>query len=709
MYSASKVGLQYTAEPHLYHHVKASIASSRKDFFEGTLLHPAVSIFFLLLPKRQLPSSLNHGDAMNRLLLAFLLLLPAAFLAAQTERPYTPIQVPTRDGKMLAADLYANNLTTAKPVILIQTPYNKNFYRLSVAIPSQAGGASFPYDSANYNYVTVDWRGFYGSKNAAVTGYDRGLDGYDAVEWIATQPWCNGKVGTWGPSALGAIQFMTAKHHPPHLLCAVPLVKDFKTKYGDYYEGGVYRKEHSETLQALGFTPTALVLAHPTNDLTWMAAERASDEPDSFTVPMLLISGWFDHFPDDILRAFSDLRQRGAPNVRNAHRLMMGPWTHDGIDKATQGILTFPSNATNVAGPAALRFFDHYLRGIENGQTATPTVSYYQMGENKWHTAESWGAVAQTADTLRLYLHMDRTLRPDLPGGNDTVTPSSTFPYNPRDPSPTIGGGRLVLPTVEALKGPQDERPVESRGDALTFTTPVLGRDLEVTGAITLQAYVAADRTDTDLSLRLTDVYPDGRSVLLAQTIRRMRFRNGYRPADTSAIQPGQFYPVTIQLQNLATTFLKGHQLRVILSGSNFPRYDLNPNTGGPLYQPGDTLVAQISIGHHATTPSVLSIPGRMLTSSVESDLARGAEQGMEVFPNPASGTVVVGFTLQSPARGKLAIVDATGATHTLVADRVWEAGAHQYNISTAALPPGQWFVVLATDTERKVANVIVE
>lgn len=646
---------------------------------------------------------------MNSLLVVFLLLLPAAFLAAQPERPYTPIQVPTRDGKMLAADLYANNLTTAKPVILIQTPYNKNFYRLSVAIPSQAGGASFPYDSAHYNYVTVDWRGFYGSKDAAVTGYDRGLDGYDAVEWIATQPWCNGKVGTWGLSALGAIQFMTAKHHPPHLVCAVPLVKDFKTKYGDYYEGGVYRKEHSETLQALGFTPTALVLAHPTNDLTWMAAERASDEPDSFTVPMLLISGWFDHFPDDIMRAFSDLRQRGAPNVRNAHRLIMGPWTHDGVDKATQGILTFPPNATDVAGPAALRFFDHYLRGIENGQTATPNVSYYQMGENKWHTAESWGAVAQAADTVRLYLHMDRTLRPDVPGSNDTVIASSTFPYNPRDPSPTIGGGRLVLPTVDALKGPQDQGPVESRADAITFTTPVLGGDLEVAGAITLQAYVAADRTDTDLSLRLTDVYPDGRSVLLAQTIRRMRFRDGYRPADTSAIQPGRLYPVTIQLQNLATTFLKGHQLRIVLTGSNFPRYDLNPNTGGPLYQAGDTLIAQIRIGHHAETPSVIKIPGRMFASGVESDPASKVEHGMKVFPNPASSTVTVSFTLQSPARGKLVIVDAAGAARTIIPDGSWTAGPHRCTIETAGLAAGQWFVLFTTDAEQKVATVIVE
>lgn len=643
--------------------------------------------------------------------LAFLLLfLPGTFLVAQPERPYTPIQIPTRDGKTLAADLYANNPITPKPVILIQTPYNKNFYRLSVAIPSQAGGASFPYDSANYNYVTLDWRGFYGSKDAAVAGYDRGLDGYDAVEWIAAQPWCNGKVGTWGPSALGAIQFMTAKHHPPHLLCAVPLVKDFKTKYGDFYEGGVYRKEHSETLEKLGFTPTSLVLAHPTNDLTWVLAERASDQPDSFAVPMLLISGWFDHFPDDILRAFFDLRQRGASTARNSHRLIMGPWMHEGIDKAEQGVLTFP-NATDVAGAAALRFFDHYLRGIENGQTATPPVSYYQMGENKWHAVDSWEAISQATDTVRLYLHMDRTLRPDFPGNNDTVVGTSYIHYNPRDPSPTTGGARLTLPTVDVLKGPQDQRPVESKGDAIMFSTPVLERDLEVIGAITLQLYVAADRTDTDISIRLTDVYPDGRSVLLAQTIRRMRFRDGYRPADTSAIQPGKFYPITIQLQNLATTFLKGHQCRIILTGSNFPRYDLNPNTGSPLYQPSDTLIARINVGHHAETPSVVNIPGRLLASGVTRNPVnmKESEPQMKVFPNPTIGTITVDFTLQSSNHGKLMIVDAVGTTSTVLADKKWEAGAHQYTISTAGLPSGEWFIILVTNNEQHIAKVIIE
>ena len=181
-----------------------------------------------------------------RLRFAHLLLCAIAIASAtraEAQLRYTPIAIPTRDGKTLAADLYTSDTTVKRPTILIQTPYNKLYYRLATVIPPEAGGSLFPLDTLHYNYVTVDWRGFYGSKSAAVPNYDRGLDGYDAVEWIASQPWSDGKVGTWGASALGQIQFLTAKHRPPHLVCSVPLVKDFKTKYTDFYYGGVYRKE----------------------------------------------------------------------------------------------------------------------------------------------------------------------------------------------------------------------------------------------------------------------------------------------------------------------------------------------------------------------------------------------------------------------------------------------------------------------------------
>ncbi|HEY6172592.1 MAG TPA: CocE/NonD family hydrolase, partial [Candidatus Kapabacteria bacterium] len=165
--------------------------------------------------------------------LIYILFLLAVTANAQSAKTYVPMAIPVRDGATLASDLYTMDSTVAKPVILIQTPYNKALYRIAVNLP-QAGG-SLPFDSVHYNYVTVDWRGFYASTAAAKAGYDRGLDGYDIIEWIATQKWSNGKVGTWGGSALGMIQFQTAKHRPPHHICAVPFIIDYKTTYEKYF------------------------------------------------------------------------------------------------------------------------------------------------------------------------------------------------------------------------------------------------------------------------------------------------------------------------------------------------------------------------------------------------------------------------------------------------------------------------------------------
>ena len=154
---------------------------------------------------------------------------------------YISLSIPTRDGKLLAADLYySDSFPLCKPVILIQTPYNKNYYRLAT-IPGLPGDTMFPV-SEYYNYVILDWRGFSGSSDASEVGYDRGLDGYDAVEWIAGQDWCDGNVGTWGSSALGYIQYLTARHQPPHLKCCTPQVKNIKIRYDIYYYGGDYRK-----------------------------------------------------------------------------------------------------------------------------------------------------------------------------------------------------------------------------------------------------------------------------------------------------------------------------------------------------------------------------------------------------------------------------------------------------------------------------------
>jgi len=179
---------------------------------------------------------------MRQTLIIRILLLVAALTATNgwAQPRFVSFGIPVRDGKTLAADLFSIDTSIARPLIVIQTPYNKFFLRYTLGAP-EATGTVLLFDSVHYNYLTVDWRGFYASSSAGSPGYDRGLDGYDIIEWAAEQRWCNGRVGTWGVSALGLIQFETMKHRPPHHVCAMPMMKDYKTKYTDFFPGGGYR------------------------------------------------------------------------------------------------------------------------------------------------------------------------------------------------------------------------------------------------------------------------------------------------------------------------------------------------------------------------------------------------------------------------------------------------------------------------------------
>jgi len=618
-----------------------------------------------------------------RTLLALLAFIPAVTVSQE----YVPVSIPTRDGKSLAADLYSGDTTVRRPTILIQTPYNKNRYR--VAVDLGLSGGALPYDSAHYNYVIVDWRGFHGSTDAAIPGYDRGLDGYDAVEWIAVQPWSDGKIGTWGGSALGAIQFQTARHHPPHLVCAVPMIKDFKTKYEDNYYGGVFRREHVETVAQLGLTNVDIVLEHPTNDITWQLLEAASDHPEEYTVPMLLVSGWFDHFPDDVLRAFDDLRTRSATQVRNDHRLIMGPWLHAEVDAARQGELSF-SNAVGVANDAALRFFDFWLRNANNTWRSQPVVYYYQMGENKWRSADAWEDVAVRLDTL--YLAAGGVLASTVPH----VDGVDSYRYDPRDPSPAVGGSRFYFPgsVIPPSQGPKDQGPlVESRSDLLIYTTEVLASPLVIDGGVTVALACSSDRYDTDVSVRLCDVYPDGRSMLITQGIRRLRFRNGSRPSDTASVPSGQTVWATVALQNTAITIPPGHRLRIDVASSCWPHFDLNPNTGGPLYQAGgDTLVAMNSIHHGPSYPSRVVLPIGSGSSSVHDALFTRAS--MSIVPQPLSHTGRVRVVGNRSGAYRLVIMTIYGEeTGVSLAGTVGDHDASDITIDVASLGVGIYIV----------------
>ncbi|MCL5992194.1 MAG: CocE/NonD family hydrolase [Bacteroidetes bacterium] len=615
---------------------------------------------------------------------------------------YRETEIPTRvtdtDKKYLEADVYTLDSITKKPTILIQTPYNKNSYRTLQSSP-QEGGTQLPFDTINYNYVVLDWRGFFANKEKDIIGKDRGEDGYDVVEWIAQQSWSDGKVGTYGGSALGQIQFLTARLHPPHLVCAAPLIKDFLTKYEDYYYGGVYRKEHCEQLQRLGFLPTSLILSHYKKDFYWNFIENNSDLSSDIEVPMLLISGWFDHYPSFCIRAFHDLKDSSSPNVRDKHKLIMGPWLHSSIGQTEQGDLIFPE-AENVPNQASVKFFDYYLRKINNGWENEPVIKYFEMGSNQWKTADNWYNVADAYDTL--YFN-DNHLLTELPSMLGIVSADSVE-YNPKDPSPTFGGSRFNPFDPKTPMGPLDLRDtVENRPDALIYTTEPLTEDVTLNGSVTAELFVSSDREDTDFGIRLCDVYPDGRSMILTQGIRRMRFRNSY--ANEELMIPGEIYPVEIELHDLSINFLAGHSIRVIVTNSNYPMFDINLNNGDSLYVPGDTVIAKTYLHHWGTYKSKVILPVSKKTD-VEDYLNK--DISIKVSPNPTSDRIEINYSINQPCSISIELYNLIGEKISSLSKVESEVGNYSTTLSLSENSSGVYFLKYKNNEFSIVKKIIL-
>jgi predicted acyl esterase len=391
------------------------------------------------------------------------------FLSVENTFPqhFFSTSIPMRDGKYLAADVYSPDTTKAFPVILIKTPYNKDRYQTH----------GLPLTTDDYAITIVDWRGFHGSTDAAIDTPDYGRDGYDCIEWIAQQGWSNGKIGMWGISAVGIVQYQTAKEHPPHLVCSVPIFANYKQQYQRYYTGGVLRKTYLERLAMLGYKVEP-ILAHPIYDAFWKYTELVTTYPQEIDVPMLLMAGWYDHhsYSDGIFCIFNELRSLGGINGREHHKLIIGPWHHNHIGESVQGQLEYP-NAAGTTETEALNFFDYWLRDIPNGYDNLPYVRYYQMGTNEWLNNETYPLDNVTPTFI--YLHPAGILSEANPVD---ACPSDSFYYDPRNPSPTIGGVEISYLLVH---GPYNQRwLVESRDDVVVFSTEVLDKDLVVAGEV---------------------------------------------------------------------------------------------------------------------------------------------------------------------------------------------------------------------------------
>lgn len=495
-----------------------------------------------------------------------------------------------RDGARLATDWYlpANapdgESQQRLPVVLIRTPYGKDGGNRAMERWKDCLVRN------GYAVAIQDMRGFHASGEARRSGPAQ-YDGYDTIEWLAKQNWCNGKVGMMGFSHLGSAQYEAAVTRPPHLACAIPAQAP-----ANYFTDSLYppkfRKADMETILRGPFSPRLGAL--------WNTRVRRRDESrlDQFNAPMMHCAGWYDFYKEGAIEIFRALQTHGGPGARGTQKLVIGPWGHGVLQEEDRGEpltlpggLSYPANAKpDWEKEIWLPWFDHWLKDRPAAAKDKPAVKYYLMGAagdpqapgNRWIEAEDFPPKSRVE---RYYLHSDRTLRTDAP---TVATESIGFQYDPADPVPTVGRVHARVPVT----GPHDQREVEGRADVLLFTTPVLREPLEIVGAVRATLWASSNRKDTDFIVKLTDVYPDGRSMIFLDGIVKGRFRNTYLKEEL--LEPGKVYPFDIDLGYIAIAIAPGHRLRLAISSSNFDRWDINPNTSEPY-------------GEHALSQSLLA------------------------------------------------------------------------------------------------------
>ncbi len=480
------------------------------------------------------------------------------------------MMIPMRDGIRLHARLYLpDEGEPPYPVVLVRSPY---------AIPED----ELPWDAQRlvdngYALVVQTSRGRFRSEgeSPAFLADGNGIhpDGYDTVEWIARQPWCNGKIGTWGMSGPGITQLLLATTAPPHLACQHVGIATGDLIHDGIFQGGAYRRYMLDNwLESNGYDLEAhrrLYGGKQLDEEFWRPTNLLAYK-GRITAPVLLWGGWYDCFAQGILDAFVHLRKISPPGIAARHRLIMGPWPH-GIARE-HGDAVFPEEALLPPHIDALEWFDHYLRG-RPWEEEIPPVIYWVMaaqGEpdapgNEWRTASEWPIPSRS---VSLFLGPDGRLEADPSGDNG----SRSFVYDPLDPVPTVGGCNLYLD-----KGCYDQRPVEDRSDVLLFTSPPLAEPMEITGRLRARLWVRSSVEDTDFTAKLTDVYPDGRSLLIQDGIVRI----GRLPLEKRKPARGDgSIEVDIDLWSTSLILNRGHRLRLAVSSSNFPRFDVNTNTG---------------------------------------------------------------------------------------------------------------------------------
>jgi uncharacterized protein len=619
----------------------------------------------------------------RRTVLSFALIILFCFPAIARQAQNRPVEanpnvavqknvmIAMRDGVKLACDIYLPAkdgvaLSGKFPTILSRTPYGKD----------AAGREANWFASRGYAVVMNDVRGRFHSEGVWRMMIDDGRDGYDTVEWIARQDWSNGKIGTVGTSYPGGTQHALAEMNPPHLTAMIPVDALSNVGIAGFRHGGAFELRFVNWIYTIGGPTAKQALENPaikaaldaqakqmrahiwqlpikrgTTALKfipeyedWLIeAMRHGDYDDYWKqiglsvvdnvknyadVPVYHVTGWYDSWARQV-----PMNWQALSKSKRQQKLIIGPWTHGGQGRNTAGEVEFSKEAALNFNEWRLGWFDHWLKGVDNGVEKAAPVRLYIMGggdgrksaQGRMQHGGYWRdenefPLARTKYTP-YYFQEGGRLSVEKPKQESA---STTYRFDPANPVPTLGGnissnaglmdnGAYDQRCRDGVVGCKDTLPLSVRNDIVVFQTEPLAEDVEATGPVQVKLWISSTALDTDFTAKLIDVYPpnsdypSGFEMNIGDSIIRTRYRDSLEKA--SLMKPGQVYEVTINLYPTANLFKKGHRIRVDISSSNFPRFDINPNTGEPLQQHRRMNPADNTVYHNSRYASHIVLP----------------------------------------------------------------------------------------------------
>lgn len=540
------------------------------------------------------------------------------------------VEVRMRDGIKLSANVYLPDGKGPFPVLLNRTPYVKD--------TSLRAKRAATYVEAGYVVVNMDVRGRGNSEGVYNPLFQEIEDGYDSIEWAGSQPWSNGMVGTYGGSYEGWTQIfptrLGSKYHKAAFVTCAPSMHPFHE--GPYWSGvpnpigsmlTLYTSGRTDKEQISELDWEAALNARPLKDLVKHLGlaksyldERYSHEtfddyykrlwPEDVLnltkVPCYFVTGWFDDDQKGTLDHFPALTQRHPdPEVRRRQKLLIGPWPHRlSTDSSRLGDFNYGPQSIVPLQKESIRWFDYWLKGIDNEIMSEPQVRLFLMGTNRWIET----------DTFPLHNTRERVFLLGADGAANTLhgrgklgdehgpLANSNFTYNPERPAPTPFWKENFQNGSN-----EDLRYIQRRDDVLVFTSELLSEPLNVVGLLAAELYVSTSAVDTDFVGRLSDVAPDGYAQRLNAGIARLRFREGYEKV--KLVKPSEIVKITIDMWATGHQFQVNHRVRFEVTSSAFPTWAPNYNTGGKIWEETQPIIAQQTVYHSPQYPSRVILP----------------------------------------------------------------------------------------------------